>query len=400
MDRQGFCILPFTTLYVENNRVRLCCESEERTEKHIYSSNDIATVWNSDFYKETRQQMLAGNLPDYCRICKLNELAGEESKRQWENSNYTKLIEDINNFNSVEVDSPINFDVRPSNKCNLECVMCNGVVSTAINQRVLQYKKDTGTDDFVIQTGTNWSDNRYIIDYVKQHSDKIRIMKFCGGEPFLVQEVLDIIDHLVETGDAKNIRIGFITNGTVVRSKWFSERLIHFKDVKLNVSLDGVGEIGEYVRYPSKWSVVDSNLKLFKQLADTHKNIRLSLAPVIHLLNALHMDEVLEYAAVNDINIALSPVYQASNELYLSTDLLTDELRALAYDRMMQVIERYPDINFSIGRGFITNLIEVEQLHDSRAIQKLNQAVKYWDSHRDTKFIELYPYLKYLLTDK
>lgn len=400
MDRPGFCILPFTTLYVENNRVRLCCESEEKTEKHITPDTTVTDVWNSDFYKNTRKEMLSGNLPDFCRICRLNEQAGEESKRQWENKNYTKLIEDINNFNSETVTSPINFDVRPSNKCNLECAMCNGIASTAITKRVSEYKKTTGIKDFVIKVGTDWTDNRFIIDHVKKYSDQIRIIKFCGGEPFLIQEVIDIIDHLVESGHAKNIRVGFITNGTVVRSKWFSERLIHFKDVKLNVSLDGIGAVGEYVRYPSKWSVVDSNLKVFKTLSEKYKNIRLSLAPVIHLLNALHLDEVLEYAAINDINIALNPVYQASNELYLSTDLLTDDLRLLAHDRMMTVLNKYPKMSFQLGRGFITNLKEVSQSKDPRAIQKLNQAVKYWDSHRKTKFLDMYSYLEYLLIDK
>jgi organic radical activating enzyme len=393
MDRPGFCILPFTTLYVQENQVKLCCESEEHTQHLISEQTPISDIWNNEFYTKTRSDMIAGKLPEYCRICRLNEEAGEESKRQWDNSKAKNLFD----YNDTYVNSPIKYEMRPSNKCNLECVMCDGLVSTAINDRVQKYIKDTGTDDFVIATGHNWKDNRLIIDYVKQNSGNINEMKFCGGEPFLVAEVLEMLDHLVTTGDCENIDLSFITNGTVVRSKWFSEKLTQFKSVKLNISIDGVGEVGEYVRYPSKWSVVDNNIQLFKTIIKNNPQIKMSLAPVIHLLNALHMDEVIEYAAVNDINIALNPVYQASNELYLSTELLTAELRQTAHDKMFAMIEQYPDISFNLGRGFIKNLPQQEYMTDKKVIQQLNQVVRYWDSHRQIKFLQQYPYLEYLV---
>jgi MoaA/NifB/PqqE/SkfB family radical SAM enzyme len=393
MDKKGFCILPFTTVYIENNQIKLCCESEEDTQNLLSADVSISDIWNNDFFHNIREQMLGGELPQACRICKLNELADEESKRQWENA---KVI-DIENYNTVQAPLPINFDVRPSNKCNLECVMCDGVVSTAIHKRVTKYKYDTWDFDFVISEGKPWEDNRFIIDHVKQNGDKIHEMKFCGGEPFLVQEVLEMIEHLVDTGDSKNIDLTFITNGTVVRSKWFSEKLVKFKSVKLNISMDGVEETAEYVRYPSKWSVVDRNIKLFKDIQKDNPHINISLAPVIHLLNALDMHRVIEYAAVNNLNIALSPVYQASNELYLSTELLTDELRKQAHDKMMSVLEQYPNVSFNLGKGFITNLLEQEQMTDEKVIGQLQSVTKYWDSHRDVKFADRYPYLEYLL---
>lgn len=393
MDKKGFCILPFTTVYIENNQIKLCCESEEDTQNLLSTDVSISDIWNNEFFHSIREQMLGGELPQACRICKLNELADEESKRQWEN---TKVI-DIEDYNTIHAPLPINFDVRPSNKCNLECVMCDGVVSTAIHKRVTQYKYDTWDFDFVISEGKPWEDNRFIIDHVKQNGDKINEMKFCGGEPFLVQEVLEMIEHLVDTGDSKNIDLTFITNGTVVRSKWFSEKLVKFKSVKLNISMDGIEETAEYVRYPSKWSVVDRNIKLFKDIQKDNPHINISLAPVIHLLNALDMHRVIEYAAVNNLNIALSPVYQASNELYLSTELLTNELRKQAHDKMMSVLEKYPNVSFNLGKGFITHLLEQDQMTDEKVIGQLQSVTKYWDSHRDVKFADRYPYLEYLL---
>jgi len=386
-------------MYVENNRVRLCCESEERIEKYITTENTVEDIWYSDFYRNTRQQMLDGVLPDSCRICKLMEETGDQSKRQWDNFVYNKFIGDVNDFISLDVPLPINFDVRPSNKCNLECVMCNGIVSTSISQRVKEYKKEAGLDNFVIQEGKDWKDHNHIIQYVKENSDKIRILKLDGGEPFLLPEVLDVIDYLVETGDSKHIRISFISNGTVVRSKWFSEKLIHFENVKLTISLDAVGDVLNYVRYPSKWSAVDSNLRLFKQMSDEYKNFKVSLDPVIHLLNALHLHEVFEYADSIGLHANLSPVYQTNNQTYLHTSLLTDELRQEAYKRITNTIAN-SNLDFNTGSEFVNDLLKQKYNPDPVQIAHLNSIIKYWDSHRPVKFIDQYPYLKYLLTDK
>ena len=90
-------------------------------------------------------------------------------------------------------------------------------------------------------------------------------------------------------------------------------------------------------------------------------------------------------------------MYQASNELYLSTELLTDELRKQAHDKMMSVLEQYPNVSFNLGKGFITNLLEQEQMTDEKVIGQLQSVTKYWDSHRDVKFADRYPYLEYLL---
>lgn len=391
-ENKGFCILPFTGVFIQNNRIRLCCESKEDTKHYLSGDSSISDIWNNQFYQDTRTEMLAGNLPAGCSTCRMDEAAGEESMRLWENSQ----IDNIDEYTDIICAAPSGFDVRPTNKCNLECVMCDGGASTAINSRLVYHNKDvTG---FPIQAGKVWEENRFVINHIQQNSDKITTMRFAGGEPFLMPEVLEIIDYLVSTGESKNIKLRFTTNGTVVRNKWFSEKLVKFKSVKLNVSIDAIGEIGEYVRYPCKWSVVDKNMQLFKKIAKNNPHITISLAPVIHVLTALDMDKVIEYAAINKIDLALTPVYAAAGGgNHLSTELLTDELKQLAYDKIMNVLARYPNMDFNIGKKFITQLLSTPQLTDATTIQQLNKVIRYWDSHRKVKFLEQYPYLDYLI---
>jgi len=384
----SFCILPFSTLYVENNRVRLCCESEERIEKYITPETSVDDIWNGEFFQDTRRQMLAGELPDACRICRLHESVGEESKRQWENSK----VQDRDYY--IGNDHPTKFDLRLSNKCNLECVMCNGIVSSAITKRVREYT----TEKFVIQTQDDWNQQEHILKYVDGHKDSITELKFCGGEPFLQEQVLTTLESLVNAGVAGNIDLTFITNCTVQRERWFRDVITQFKSVKLNLSVDGVGDTLEYVRWPSRWDIVDKNVRLFKELSDTHRHIRVSLSPVIHLLNALELHRLFEYAAELKLNIALGPVLQTNNETYLHTNLLTDELRCTAWKNFQPVLSN-PDLSFNIGRGFVQDLLKQTYTPDPRQVAHLNSVVKYWDSHRPVKFQDQFPHLDYLINN-
>lgn len=392
MDRKGFCVLPFNTLYVENNRVRLCCESEENTSHYLNSKTGIMDIWNNDFYKNIRQSMIDGKLPDICRICKLNEDAGEQSKRQWENSR----VRDVDVFQDTINNGPNSFDVRPSNKCNLECVMCNGVVSSAITQRVKAYNDP----NLPIRIQDDWDQSKYITDYVKENAENVYQLKFCGGEPFLLPEVNDLLEFLSKTGHAEHIELTVLTNGTVIREKWFENYISKFQKVKINVSIDGTGDILEYVRWPTKWDKIQSNILFLRSLETKSLKFRVSLAPVLHLLNALEIHRLFAFAGLYDIDIALSPVYQTSNETWITTALLTKDLKHQAVDNFKDMQDHFPTLRFKLGKEFIYNLINEEYDPDPKQVEYLRRVVKYWDSHRPVKFSDQFPHLGYLLTDK
>jgi len=394
-DEKGFCVIPFTQSFIQDNRSRLCCESKQTDVFYLTEDVNFSDIWNNDFHQSIRKQMLSGSgvLPTCCEICTMDEESGEESMRQFQNKYQNASIAD---FNSVIAPPPISYDIRANNKCNLECVMCDGRLSTAIHKRLNDYGL-TDDDDFPVTFGEEWKQQAYIIDHVKENSSNITSMRFAGGEPFLMPEVLDMLEYFANTGDSKNIDLQILTNGTTVRTKWFSNILTKYKKVRLKISIDGIGETGEYVRYPSKWSVVDKNIQRLLKISKENDNINVDLVPVIHLLNALEMDKVIEYAAINEVDMALTPVYTASSNYHITADLLTNDLRKIAHDKMMNMLDKYPDMSFSVGKGFITNLLNMKQRTDPRPIQQLNQVVKYWDSHREVKFLDRYPYLDYLI---
>ena len=390
----GFCIVPFTSLYVENDRIRLCCESEEKTNHRLHNETSIMDVWNNDFYQSTRRDMLDGKLPSSCRICRLQESSGEQSKRMWENSR----ADDIDQFNTIINAGPRNFDVRPSNKCNLECVMCNGIVSSAITKRVREY---TGGNysKFPIMTVGDWDQSIHITEYIKKNAENVSLLKFSGGEPFLMPEVYDLLESLSTSGHAEHIELTIITNGTVIRERWFEDHIVKFKKVKINISIDGTGDVLEYIRWPSNWNKIVSNLLFLKSLESNDGRFQLSLGPVLHLLNALNIHELVRFAHAHNLNMALGKVFNTNEETWISTKLLSPELRAKAVSDFKSALSDCPGVRLHLGKGFMFDLENGGYDPDPKQLAHLQTMVKYWDSHRPVKFLDQFPHLAYLITD-
>ena len=78
----------------------------------------------------------------------------------------------------------------------------------------------------------------------------MRELKILGGEPFLENKYLDIFKKI----NKKNIDLFFVTNNSIFPKDEWIEELSKFKSVRFIISLDGVHEVAEFVRYGKKFS--------------------------------------------------------------------------------------------------------------------------------------------------
>ena len=101
---------------------------------------------------------------------------------------------------------------------------------------------------------------KHIVDEIESLLPGIRILKLTGGEPTVAPEVLRLFDICIEKGYAKDIELNITTNATKFTKK-FLERIESFKNIKLNISCDGHGDVYEYIRYPFKWKKFDERIQ-------------------------------------------------------------------------------------------------------------------------------------------
>jgi len=72
--------------------------------------------------------------------------------------------------------------IRPTMRCNLDCVYCSAAIPTGKMPR------------FPEKTADQW------IDYLDNFPLKIREITFSGGEPFIYKEISELINGLLEKG--------------------------------------------------------------------------------------------------------------------------------------------------------------------------------------------------------
>jgi sulfatase maturation enzyme AslB (radical SAM superfamily) len=161
--------------------------------------------------------------------------------------------------------------------CNSGCSSLISKQTDIINQRpiapVIEFKDETQTR---------------IIEFIDK-CENLEIIHMYGGEP-LVNDFHDLIcSHLIAIGRASKITLNLSTNLQVDLERK-NELYRHFKDVLIQVSIDGEGSTYEYIRWPGNWNKMQNNLKIL-----SNEQHRFSFSIVIQNLNIDNLLDLIQY---------------------------------------------------------------------------------------------------------
>jgi MoaA/NifB/PqqE/SkfB family radical SAM enzyme len=278
--------------------------------------------------------MIEGKEVEDCAPCYQTEEDGGKSLRQLVNSGAQYFFEASNDTQIIEKASAIVRDhdgnaPYPSalnlwlgNHCNLKCRMCNPAFSSQIASDVVHSKwwgepAKSETVSCLIEN-PDWSRNEKIIfDEIFEHVECLKQIQFFGGEPLLHPMVTKVLEKLVETGHAAHITVYISTNGTVY-SKRLSTLLRNFLSVLVGFSLDGVGKLQEYIRTPSKWSLVSQNILDFQK-----DKVPISIQSTVQTYNIFGLLDLARWCGQNEILFQLNVLYAPD---FLSLDLLPQNI--------------------------------------------------------------------------
>ena len=307
-----YCSFPFQHQYVHmSGSVRLCCATMENvTDKkgnRVHMNNDsLQKIWNSDYMKDARLKMKNGELLKACTKCIDQEARGYKSMRN--ENNEEKNINNVSADGSMDT-MPNSMELHFGNVCNLKCKMCGQEYSNQIGKEILQIgEKDKDFLEWVYkQSGNvnNWTNNlsveytwfrnektkNKLIDYVSKHITKLTII---GGEPTVIPEFYELLDYCYENNTLKDKDITIVTNLTNTNPK-MTQWLPKMKAWTIWASIDGIGDITEYIRYPSNFKKVVENLNFYKKLLLESNNGKIVFSPAVQLLNIHQLDDMLKW---------------------------------------------------------------------------------------------------------
>jgi len=271
MQNNNFCALPFGGMQIwTDGSLKPCCAYQQHLHQGpVYHVSNFDSWWNEGLIP-IRNNFKNGNPPTSCSLCFRPEFINSGvrvSGNAWMTNN-------INNTDPLEF--PENIDITFGNLCNLKCLMCTSVSSSRIEAEYKQNKVKFNSIGIVqanMPPLNRWWEDKETLNKVKKIVSRSKYVNFSGGEPLLTNQIVDILHAIPAT-----CFVEINTNLTKLTDDQISA-LQKFDKVRISISLDGIGQHHEYIRYESNWNVIEENIN--KLINSNSPNIEVAFSYVL-----------------------------------------------------------------------------------------------------------------------
>jgi organic radical activating enzyme len=422
-NKNTFCVIPFTRAYTTNNGLwQHCCFGPPRMENgngQYFSIKDhsIVEVWNSQYMKNLRLDLINGVKNTNCEYCWNREDNGAHSHRIKSN-NIIYIDKDIidsaiNNDGNLDT-MPEGINIKLGNLCNLKCITCNPLGSS-------MHKDEVATWKTINVQLPNWiadidkheleADRLSEIDLRKLNVDimltNIRpMLRHCreitvlGGEPFVHPMTEKILKLCVTENIANNISIEIITNLTILNQhhiEYFSK----FKESKIVVSYDHIdADKFKYIRFPAPYRKFKKNFDKLMTLA----NITKKISTTFSIFNIFDFREIFdEFELVrNSINETLYiNINLVSEPNYFDIKYLENYQKKQIITSMNQYLEKNKNYRIFVeNKSFYNYLTTIKEFLNmpvddfNNVVLERTRVLNLYDITRGTKYKELFPFIK------
>ncbi len=377
---KSFCALAWVHSFVNlGGEYQVCCTSEE-FENNILDNNgnkinimdgfEPSEIMNTNYMKELRLKMLEGKWDALCGRCLITEKNNGVSRRMIENKGYEDLIPSL--LEATNTDGTINVDInsadyRLGNICNLQCRMCNPRSTLKWIDEWNEIKPEnekfaeTNIEEF---RSYDWFDRPELIKDFRLKAPTLKHLHFAGGEPLIVPQMRKILQECINSGNAKNITITYNTNLSVLPEKVI-ELWKHFRGVKLLISVDAVGDLNNYIRYPANWSDIDNNLK---RIDKEHKELNIKealISTTVQILNISRIDELVDYLAQFSFIMRVPNLINLHVPNYFQSTVLPENLKIKTTQKLLKLAEKAQGSVNETHRYLIDNIRQVVSFMNS-----------------------------------
>lgn len=398
-----FCVLPWLNLNTNpNGKVKLCCSiamdhfvaKDDGTHFNL-GYDDIEDIWNVYHMQNVRNLHRQNNGARDCQDCYSIEKVSGHSPRKGQNVLWLERKEkdkELSDYLSTVADQelkpvvdmlPVSLELRLGNQCNLKCVTCWGMSSSLIHDE----RKEMLRSGLLFENNLGWLHNRWQeeVDHVdkadvtewyetetfyknfRKMAPKLRRLYTTGGEPTLIKSNYRMLEELIEVGNT-GCRIEFTSNMTTWNPKFY-EALSKFDNVEIQMSIDGVEQVAEYIRYGTEWNKVKENVHRVVRMASARPNWNVVCYTVLQALNYEYVTDIWaflhEVANKNNKHVNWWPI-TLTHPPYLGLSAVPTEFRKAAVPRIRQNAGLYQDPKkfFAIGPSTVDALCEsVTNMH-------------------------------------
>ncbi len=445
----SFCILPWIHLSTRpNGHMRLCCtanaSSAGKTNDKKYGGEvgilktesgapanlgqvSLLEAWNGPYMRKVRQMMLSGEQPPSCLKCFKEEAAGHRSKRIWETEYWSQRIDTKALIEKTtpegEVPPHIAYiDLRLGTKCNLKCIMCSphdssrwvgdwnklhALVENPQLKETIQWPSQGKVDG---ASYTWFSDNPEFWKGLTTQLPNLQQLYFAGGESTIIEEHYKLLEQCIEQGHAKNIELRYNSNGLEMPERIF-DLWKQFRRVRFHFSIDSIGEMNHYIRFPSQWSKIEAQLH---RLDQSEAHIEVTVACAVQILNIYYIPDFIKWKLTQGfkkinpwpLGAGLINFHFVYHPAHLNVKVLPPEFKqkvAEKYEDFYKWLhENHPDpvrleeSEYGIKR--LKGLVKFMNSEDwSNRLPEFKEYIQHMDGIRKLNFGETFPEMKELV---
>jgi sulfatase maturation enzyme AslB (radical SAM superfamily) len=365
-ENKSFCLMPFVHLHIrENNDMRICCNA---TMDHFKKFDANFNFETDEDLKEIRSKMLNGEPVKFCKTCYDLEDKGAQSFRLKDTKEWQMKL-NVRNYEDVKTNL-VYYDIRNDNICNLSCRMCLPNFSSQLQKeyKVLGWAYD---DIDLKNVGFN-----QIVDL-----ETVKKIQVAGGEPSIMPDVKLFLKKAIDAG-RNDLEVRIISNVTNI-NKEYASLLKEFNNLYIIASMDGFEKLNYYIRWPSDWDTIVSNLKSLSLITNN-----LSFNVAVSIWNISKLSDLIKFLEkefpTNKISLSKVPQDHQCYTLFPNKEIVLGDL-----NEIKQLNSYKCDANF---RSMI-DFIEKETLESEVDIGALEKFFNYNDALDKNRNIFLKDYI-------
>ena len=363
--------------------------------------------------KSVRRRMMAGETLPECEVCNDKLLNTSVYRTYFDHLFQHKLPEVYNNTlpDGSTTMVPVSWDYRFSNLCNFRCRTCGDMLSSsweteqkthgmvdASNPKNNWMRPDVREQ---IRTFQETEIEAEFAAAVEEH--RIEEVYWVGGEPLMYEQHWRYMPRIIELGDGNKLYARYNTNLSRVDYRGinlYRDILVHVRDWQICASLDGTGDIGEYIRTGLDYRTFLTNFEAGLKIQQNRRQMRLDFT--LTLPGMFEVDAIQQLASQYGVDLLSKVIFSFSPDIAMSPLALPrsllepwlDELIARATHNSMRDVliqlktrptfeEQWPDTyreNIVQGKQRILKLeqIRTQRITMTDILARRPDVLKWW----------------------
>jgi len=279
--------------------------------------------------------MMAGEELSECQVCD-HKLLNTNVYRSYFNQLFKHKVDeayDSTDETGATTMPTVSFDYRFNNLCNFKCRMCGDMLSSSWEAESRKEKSwNENSQPWMAsplrEQIKKFQDTQVVEEFTSAVETKtIKEIYWCGGEPLMWDIHWTAMQRIIELGFAKEVYVRYNTNlsRTSLKGIKLFDLLPQFQDWQVCSSLDGTGEVGEYIRDGLDYKQWLENFKEGMAVAKTSREMRLdytiTMPGLLELKNMFDLSQELNVELLTKVMFTFSPT-EVLSPLALPRELL------------------------------------------------------------------------------